>query len=123
MAREGSVVRPEHSVPTHDLVAIQLKGVGDWPTVRVAKQPPPLPATRPVGPRAEPPDWSDTSLAVRVALAEATGSFHLPPVQFADDITTPCPSEGAVRAVISDECTSACSRYAFRIRNLFFFHV
>ncbi|CAK0875342.1 unnamed protein product [Prorocentrum cordatum] len=57
--------------------------------------------------------------ADRVALAEATGSFHLPPVQFVDDITTPCPSEGAVRAVISDESTSACSRYAFRMKSLF----
>ena len=57
--------------------------------------------------------------ADRVALAEATGSFHLPPGQFVDDITTPCPSEGAARAVISDESTSACSRYAFRTKSLF----
>jgi hypothetical protein len=43
---------------------------------------------------------------------EATGSHHLPPVQFVDDITTPCPSAGAVRAVLSEEASSACSRRA-----------
>ena len=73
LACEDPAVHPEHLVPTHDLVEMRLKGVGDWPTVRVAKQPPPLPATRPVGPRAEPPDWGDASLAVRAALAEADG--------------------------------------------------
>ncbi|CAK0809161.1 unnamed protein product, partial [Prorocentrum cordatum] len=71
-ACRGPRVHPEHLVPTHDFVELAIQGAGDWPTARVAKQPPPLPASRPVGPRVQPPDWEGANAAVREALAEAS---------------------------------------------------
>ncbi|CAK0882549.1 unnamed protein product, partial [Prorocentrum cordatum] len=72
-ACEGPAVHPEHLVPARDLVEMRPKGAGDLPIVRVAKQPPHLPATRPVEPLAASPDGGDASRAVRAALAEADG--------------------------------------------------
>ncbi|CAK0877688.1 unnamed protein product [Prorocentrum cordatum] len=60
-----------------------------------------------------------SSQADRVAVTERLGAYHVESPQFVDDITTPCPSEGAVRAVLSEEEWSACSRYARRVRARF----
>ena len=56
------------------------------------------------------------SLADRVAVVERLGSGFLPPPQFVDDLTAPCPSEGAVRGVLGDEPSAACNRYARRVK-------
>ncbi|CAK0859458.1 unnamed protein product [Prorocentrum cordatum] len=60
-----------------------------------------------------------SSLADRIDVVERSGSHHLASPQFVDDIATPCPSEGAVRAVLSEEEWSACSRYARRVKGRF----
>ncbi|CAK0886329.1 unnamed protein product [Prorocentrum cordatum] len=60
-----------------------------------------------------------SSQADRVAVTERLGAYHVESPQFVDDITTPCPSEGAVRAVLSEEEWSARSRYARRVRARF----
>ena len=59
------------------------------------------------------------SLADRVAVLGRLGAFRMPPAQFVDAITTPCPSLGATRAVVSEEEWSACSRYARRVKARF----
>ncbi|CAK0833195.1 unnamed protein product [Prorocentrum cordatum] len=59
------------------------------------------------------------AVADRAAVVEAAGSCHMPPAQFVDDLTAACPSVGAVRAVISPEESSACSRYARRFKSFF----
>ena len=51
-------------------------------------------------------------LADRALALEQLGSSPLGPVQYVDDATTPCPSIGAVHAVLGQDCTSATSRYA-----------
>ena len=56
------------------------------------------------------------SLADRVVVVELLGSGFLPPPQFVDDLTAPCPSEGAVRGVLGDEPSAACNRYARRVK-------
>ena len=59
------------------------------------------------------------SLADRVAVVERLGSHHLAPVQFVDDLTVPCPSEGCVYAILADAPRSACSRFALRFQARF----
>ncbi|CAK0840450.1 unnamed protein product [Prorocentrum cordatum] len=59
------------------------------------------------------------ALADRAAVVELAGELHMPPAQFVDDITVACPSIGAVRAVLSPEDESACSRYARTFKSFF----
>ena len=54
--------------------------------------------------------------ADRAAAQDALGAEHLQPLQFSDDLTVPCPSPGALRAVVSAEPDSACSRFARAVR-------
>lgn len=80
---------------------------------------------------AEPPPWPRAeaalatclsalpSLTDRTVVVESAGELHMPPVQFIDDLTVACPSVGAVRAVLSPEDTSACSRYARTFKSHF----
>jgi hypothetical protein len=50
---------------------------------------------------------------------ELLGSSCIAPLQFLDDLTAACPSLGALRAVLSDEHSSACSRYAKKAKAAF----
>ena len=58
-------------------------------------------------------------LADRVEILERLGSYSLGPLQYVDDTSTPCPSVGAVRAVLGPQPLSACSKYARRMRAVF----
>ena len=58
-------------------------------------------------------------LADRIALVERLGSCALGPLQYIDDLTAACPSLGALRAVLSNEADSACSRYASKAKAAF----
>ena len=51
------------------------------------------------------------SVSDRVGVLEYLGSDGLGPLQYVDDTTVPCPSAGAVRAVVAREQGSACSSY------------
>jgi hypothetical protein len=59
------------------------------------------------------------TLADRAAAVEALGDGVLGPLQFVDDLTVPCPSQGAARSVCSQEPESACSRYALKFKAAF----
>ena len=50
---------------------------------------------------------------------ERLGSNALGPLQYIDDLTAACPSLGALRAVLSNEPGSACSRYASKAKAAF----
>ena len=54
--------------------------------------------------------------ADRAAIVNALGTVPLPPVQYSDDLAAPCPSPGALRAIVSVEPSSARSLYARRTR-------
>ncbi|CAK0891154.1 unnamed protein product [Prorocentrum cordatum] len=54
--------------------------------------------------------------ADRAAAQDALGAEHLQPLQFSDDLIVPCPPPGALRAVVSAEPDSACSRFARAVR-------
>ena len=51
-------------------------------------------------------------LADRATVLEQLGTHSLGPLQYVDDGTTPCPSVGAVHAVLGSVNSSATSRYA-----------
>ena len=55
----------------------------------------------------------------RQGLLEALGTHALGIMQYVDDGTVPCPSLGAVMAVVNQRPDSACSRYARRMRAQF----
>ena len=59
------------------------------------------------------------SLADRILAIEMLGSHGLGPLQFADDLTAPCGSPGAVVAVIHPSAESACSKYAMMAKAIF----
>ena len=55
-------------------------------------------------------------LADRVAVIERLGSVWLGPVQYVDDLTTPCPSIGALRAILLRDGRSASDMYASTVK-------
>ena len=51
-------------------------------------------------------------LADRLLVIDCLGRFSIGPLQYIDDATMPCPSVGALAAVIGDSKTSACEAFA-----------
>lgn len=51
-------------------------------------------------------------LADRLLVLDYLGRFRVGPVQYIDDTTMPCPSVGAVAAVIGDTPSSACEQFS-----------
>ena len=51
-------------------------------------------------------------LADRILVVDCLGRFPVGPIQYIDDTTLPCPSVGALAAVIGDNKTSACEAFA-----------
>ena len=52
------------------------------------------------------------TLADRCQIIEILGTWKIAAIQYVDDLTAPCPSAGAVRAILRRDDGSVCDRYA-----------
>ena len=62
---------------------------------------------------------SFSCLSDRIAFINLLGGLPLPPLQYVDDLTVVCGSYGALVGVVGKHSTSACSKYARRVKAAF----